>query len=1421
MQEFIEWLYTLDSDDLKRQLEEWMGAGVLAPQYKNGQPVRFTGKDCIVEKLTVFAKKPNWKKEIDDYFRPHKAEEVAAVKKTVFENAKKITKIIKEELKDSVSHGRWCTKEGALEEAKQKIEAEFTKEKRHATRKIAKIRTQAERHEIAQPRADKEIAKQTAVIEALPAGKEAKLSKTEKQFTDAKANTQARIAFCEKSIRQLNEFLFQLKLPVVTKNKSELDLAKTAAKSVTAQHDARSLRHQRRMSQPNKTEIKALFNEIEKKKELEQKKLEEQKKQEEKRKLEEKKKISSKPSRKVEADTDDPFRGEDGHDLYAENAYYGFTGLDDAGFTDLSGLDDLEVADWDALGDDLVFPSSQPKKQTKVQAAEKPKPFSTPTQEKAKKRKQDKSASTPKRTLPVSSTPHDKLDLSAVDLSELHAGLNEESDVESDVEDDLDDSNQVKAKLREDIDESKEAKSKPQAKPQPLPRQEAHPVAPRPSSQPNNAFMQAQRELKAAENKVANGIAGIYTHCLKEKLEFDRQGIATIELSPAKIRELKLSQYFPMGMTSGVAVHIYHEKAISHPPVKYMGLQKIKSLCDAAVAMGMSTADVEKIRSQLTESFEKRYTQLPLEIDEFHEKSEKLLEETANRALKSLYAKARLKMKERLEDADEETPISYEGFAEKLRKKTLYRRSSQQDILTFDQKNNRFSFDEIPSFSKSSHYPYSPDGPGNLGIVYEGDWVDAKTSGIKANVTSRLMHHAALSPVYNLGIVGDSFNISPLVRTCQRIYEIMGTMVCLRMHGRSESEKSLPIDINWVYQFISNHLLTDINKEKAHALIAEAMNLMNGLKFEMQVDGSHVAVPITFHMNVFSASLGKSSEEPGLLTALQDQENVKAYIELTNALFHAIPDRQKEDEGAENFNELKKLLSASNDELDACMRSYEDSRSEKQRRSGEFYQQLQIYLENDDVNDKAKTDKRSAAHVQISRCRALASALDNSSRQTAMRIREARARLYAQNASKVQTLRNKVKQDLRKLCGGMGLPPADNAEQMSKMLAQFRSGAELTEEKKQRLLSAVALIYKCDMDALYYSRQEVMADYSLEQYRSSEHVLQFHVYMAAYQRLIGMMASAGGKCGNNTTYLLRIALAAMEGRPLLALPAPLGWHDEGAEDNHGIFSALIDDAKKANSALFNTIVDTSGGTPKVDHRYVGFENQKDMSFLEEFSAYASHLFEFAPEVKALAGKIVAWGAGGFVIGAAATLIVAFAVVGAPAVAALFLGFVAVAAAPWVAAAVIGVIGFAVCAIGAKIGFSASTRPVAESKKLMFDSPKEKPSLGTTASVTSTLTSTAAETPKQVKKTLQKADYELETVVPSPVVAPRAEAVAAPAPAVVASDDKASESSSNTRATATDSPRSEVELDEVGAPDDAAEEDAAEIFTTAPTMIAAS
>ena len=631
--------------------------------------------------------------------------------------------------------------------------------------------------------------------------------------------------------------------------------------------------------------------------------------------------------------------------------------------------------------------------------------------------------------------------------------------------------------------------------------------------------------------------------------------------------------------------------------------------------------------------------------------------------------------------------------------------------------------------------------PANFGIVYEGV-LDEKRQ--QASITSRLFHHGELSPVNMLSAHPESYDekyaTAELIDTCQRINEIVATMVRFRLHGRKESEKSLPIEINWVYQLLSNQLVEKIGKARAYAILRQAISLMDGMRFEIpQQDKTNL--PIVLHLKLFSAGISPLNGDPGIMTEERDGENCKAYIQLTSALNDAIADMPESEKDAANFNAFKKLLMPASDVAE-LVAMYEKLQHQLKMTAGEFHRALAVYSEDTAAKnaDPQVQERKRNAHLKLMESRVQADAINESLARVALQIRdgvaktktqeaiEGRRQVYARNADQIKIVREKAKQDLKALCEDKTL----SAQQL-----------------RQKIVAYSALIYKSYMDELYYSVHSVTDDSSILKYSTPLYSQQFHAYMAAYQRLIGMMASAGGKSGNNTTYLLRIALAAMEGRPPLTFPAPLNCHEVIEERDEGIdrLGVLIEDVAKANSAVFNTIADTGGGTPNVSRAYAGFEDIQIVRFLKKFSRYASHLFEFSPEVKAIWWRVAGWGLLGFGLCFAAVLVASG--VGAPVGAGLLVGLVAAQVAPYLIAGAVGLAGFILTAVGARIGYSLKAPlPKTTDKPLLLENkPKEKPALSTTAENISVLSKSPS---RPLARPSQSNTHELEDVPPPAV-----------------------------------------------------------------------
>ena len=132
-------------------------------------------------------------------------------------------------------------------------------------------------------------------------------------------------------------------------------------------------------------------------------------------------------------------------------------------------------------------------------------------------------------------------------------------------------------------------------------------------------------------------------------------------------------------MKKGITIQLLAINSLKHPPVSYLAKQKIKSLCQAAVHLGLDAEQAKQIRKAAKEQFEKEFNKLPVnDVEAFHHAATKLLDATANRTFAALYKQSG-------------STLSFDEYAKKVKKIASEHRSSDASILVVDEDTKRFS----------------------------------------------------------------------------------------------------------------------------------------------------------------------------------------------------------------------------------------------------------------------------------------------------------------------------------------------------------------------------------------------------------------------------------------------------------------------------------------------------------------------------------------------------------------------------------------------------------------------------------------------------------------------------------------------------------------------------------------------------------
>src|SRR3990167_11335339 len=106
------------------------------------------------------------------------------------------------------------------------------------------------------------------------------------------------------------------------------------------------------------------------------------------------------------------------------------------------------------------------------------------------------------------------------------------------------------------------------------------------SPRSDNWHEKTRQEVKTAEKKIATGIQQIYELAKSKNPRYDTQGIAIVEIASNELNK-DIKKQFPNQLGNGVTIHLFREGFTPHPELFYMLQQKIKSLRQAAMELGL------------------------------------------------------------------------------------------------------------------------------------------------------------------------------------------------------------------------------------------------------------------------------------------------------------------------------------------------------------------------------------------------------------------------------------------------------------------------------------------------------------------------------------------------------------------------------------------------------------------------------------------------------------------------------------------------------------------------------------------------------------------------------------------------------------------------------------------------------------------
>jgi hypothetical protein len=152
-----------------------------------------------------------------------------------------------------------------------------------------------------------------------------------------------------------------------------------------------------------------------------------------------------------------------------------------------------------------------------------------------------------------------------------------------------------------------------------------------------------------------------------------------------------------------------------------------------------------------------------------------------------------------------------------------------------------------------------------------------------------------------------------------------------------------------------------------------------------------------------------------------------------------------------------------------------------------------------------------------------------------------------------------------------------------------------SEAATKQFLSIAAVVYKSYMDELFYSNR----------YREPKNAALFNAYLASYLRVTGSMSSIGCKSANDRTYIIRLFLAAINNKDKRIQPLPEPLHRD-LKAYEGLCDQ-VSKIKNSNTALYSCIVDTAGGTPKIDaKKFKYLYLVEGIKYIGQLGQYAAH-----------------------------------------------------------------------------------------------------------------------------------------------------------------------------------------------------------------------
>jgi hypothetical protein len=761
---------------------------------------------------------------------------------------------------------------------------------------------------------------------------------------------------------------------------------------------------------------------------------------------------------------------------------------------------------------------------------------------------------------------------------------------------------------------------------------------------------EARTEIRAAEAKVAWGIKYLYAmaHPYADK-HYDAQGVATVTLEPETFNNqvntpfgpYRLGDLFPNGLANGVTIQFFDKGYVRHPAAFYMVQQKIRSLCNAAQLPPANIDDAilvaQEMEGRVRVELDKKI--LAIKTDKqiypsdkekyaakdaaFHKAVDETMKEASYYTAKKLYEKY-------LETARINS-LDFADFSNQLLDTSAHHRTDKHDILTFNTETQHFSYDEAAKVT--AHDRAIGNGCANLSIAIEGNYAEIeKDNGlIKTQVSNSLVKHASPVAIDDIGN-HDIPEINLIVDASTNMLEIANTMARLRLHGRRPEDRNKPMKIDWVYQILTTNAGNDENQATAYGYITRAARLLNHSHFQLG------EMPVSLDVSVLNAGINKLAgigSVPKVFKLFskviqksdtQRRENRHAYRQLTNAVAtidvdpkQVIGNESMQVSLANSINRLKSMLMATPQMNEAtAIKIYQDIATVNQKiatNSQQFvnlreeYPRLKTRRESLIISLKAleegkpsmtKNNMMIELNQDIQNINARMSAIPIPSELEAC---DAQAAANYDEMVVLSNLSDKHQRERWKINY-----PYVRAEvnQLQQFLRQNNdeiqarlNNPDTAEETTNQMQSICALIYKSYADELYFGNGE--KKYA-EVYRTPEKAALFNAYLILFQYLTPeMTASSGCKSGNDRTLLMRMLVAGLA--DIKGIPPAL--HDKPLAESN--FTKHLSEMVMTISAVFATLSDTQGATPKVDESkfpyMAGVENIKTVS---HFGKYAPH-----------------------------------------------------------------------------------------------------------------------------------------------------------------------------------------------------------------------